>query len=93
MKPVVHGDKDDILLDDGAHPVEVLGAKGEAAAVYPDHHGERLCVEVKRGRGEHIQGEAVLRAVIIASQRAGQIRCLENVNINKHFSGSASCSS
>ena len=73
MKPVVHGDQDDILLDYGAHPVEVLGAEGEAAAVYPDHHGERLCVEVKRGRGEHIQGEAVFGAVIIASQRAGQI--------------------
>ena len=76
MESVVHGNQDDVLLDDGAHPVEVLGAEGEAAAVYPDHHGERLSVEVQGGGGEHIQGEAVLRAVIIASQRAGQVCCL-----------------
>lgn len=77
MESVVHGNQDDVLLDDGAHPVEVLGAEGEAAAVYPDHHGERLSVGVQGGGGEHIQGEAVLRAVIIARQRAGQVGCLE----------------
>ena len=76
MESVVHGNQDDVLLNDGAHPVEVLGAEGEAAAVYPDHHGEWLSVEVEGGGGEHIQGEAVLRAVIIASQRAGKVGCL-----------------
>ena len=48
MQPVVHGNQDDVLLDDGAHPVEVLGSEGEAAAMYPDHHWERLRVQVKR---------------------------------------------
>ena len=48
MQPVVHGNQDDILLDDGAHPVKVLGAESEAAAMYPDHHRERLSVWIKR---------------------------------------------
>ena len=48
MQPVVHGNQDDVLLDDCTHPVEVLGAEGEAATVYPHHHWERLSVWIKR---------------------------------------------
>ena len=48
MQPVVHGNQDDTLIDNGAHPVEVLGAESEAAAMYPDHHRERLRVRIKR---------------------------------------------
>ena len=48
MQPVVHGNQDDTLIDYGAHPVEVLGAESEAAAMYPDHHWERLRVRLQR---------------------------------------------
>ena len=58
MKSVVHGHQNDILLDNSAHPVEVLGAEGEASTMYPNHHGEGPRLRVK-GRGEHIEGEAV----------------------------------